>query len=240
MPARYSATTITAAPTLRPMIRPLRRRAAPQGLRAGRCGHWPPWRAPGSSTGSMCSVRSAIAVACCSRFSRVGALRIPPPAWTARRPPPRSGTGSRDRPTRGSTGSPAESTLGRLQPAAHARLGQRPPVDQQRVQRRTDAADVVFGVGVGHCRRERQRHVAFDAHPDPAGVVDRQRHPRRDGPPRPRRPATASRGRRRSATATCRPLPAATRRGSIREPPGRREPVFATSSTRAMPGSLSG
>ena len=65
--------------------------------------------------------------------------------------------------------------LGRCQTASHPGLGQRPAVDQQRVQRRADAADVVLGGGVGHGRGERERDVTLDADPDPAGMVDRQR-----------------------------------------------------------------
>ena len=65
--------------------------------------------------------------------------------------------------------------------AAHPGLRQRPAVDQQRVQRGADAANVVFGGGVGHGRGEGQHHVAFDADPHPAGMVDRQRDARMVG-----------------------------------------------------------
>ena len=64
--------------------------------------------------------------------------------------------------------------LGGRQPAADSGLGQRPAVDQQRVERGADAADVVLRRGVRQRRRERQRHVALDADPHAAGMVDRQ------------------------------------------------------------------
>ena len=71
--------------TPRPTISPLRRRAAASGslgaLRRTVAGLGGPC---GSSTGLISSVRSAMAVACCSRFSSVGALRMPPPPDRAR------------------------------------------------------------------------------------------------------------------------------------------------------------
>ena len=214
---------MTAPPTPSPIIRPL----AAAGLRLRIVGEplagplrWP--AAPRvRRSGEMSSVRSAIAVACCSRFNSVGALRIPPPSWTARAAAAEIWNGMSRSTARGSTGWPAASSSARRQPAAHTGLGQRPLVDQQRIQRGADAADVVLGRGVRHGRRERQHDVALDAYPHAAGVVDRQRDTRAVGGlggggqrlDRPRR--------RRSATARSRPPRRAIRRGSTRRPPGR-------------------
>ena len=72
--------------------------------------------ASGSSTGEMTSVRSAIAVACCSRFSSVGALRMPPPSCTARAAAAEIWNGIRRSTARGSTGCPAASSSARSNP----------------------------------------------------------------------------------------------------------------------------
>ena len=55
-------------------------------------------------------MRSAIAVACCSRFSRVGALRMPPPSWTARAAAAEIWNGMSRSTARGSIGWPAASS----------------------------------------------------------------------------------------------------------------------------------
>ena len=72
-------------------------------------------------------------------------------------------------------GLPGRIERGGLHAAGRARLAQWPAVDQQGVQRRPDAADVVLGRGIGHGGGERQRDVSVDADPDAAGVVNRQR-----------------------------------------------------------------
>ena len=105
-------------------------------------------------------------------MARCGCRRRPGPSGPRR---PRSGTGCRGRPSRVRRAARRHRASAGCMPLGAAGLGQRPPVDQQRVQRRPDAADVVLGRGVGHGRGERERHVAVDADPDPAGVVDRQR-----------------------------------------------------------------
>ena len=64
--------------------------------------------------------------------------------------------------------------FGGVQSAAHPGLGQRPLVDEQCVQRRADAADVVLRCGLRQGCGERQRDVALDAHPHAAGMIDRQ------------------------------------------------------------------
>ena len=179
------------------MIRPLRA-ARPTRGRLRRCASRR--GASGSSTGVISSVRSATAVACRSRFSRVGADRMPPFSWTARNAAAEIWKGMSRSISRGSTGWPVGSRIGRSESAGDARLGKRPAVGQQRVEHGADPSGVVLGSGVQHGGGECEHHVTLDADPHPAGVIDGQADAgamRRLGG---RGERTGSRGRRRSAT----------------------------------------
>ena len=121
VPIRTTNNTSTAAPTLRPMIRPLRRRASASGSGSGFQSS-----AAGSgaaSTGARWSVRSATAVACCSRFSSVPALRIAPPSWTARMAAAEIWNGMSRSTVLGSTGWPAASRSACARPLGSPRSG---------------------------------------------------------------------------------------------------------------------
>ena len=99
-----------APPTPSPIISPLRRRAADSASSVGAPRKRDGGGTSGSSIGEITSVRSAIAVACCSRFSRVGALRMPPPSCTARAAAAEIWNGMSRSTARGSMGWPAASS----------------------------------------------------------------------------------------------------------------------------------
>ena len=149
-------------------------------------------------------------------------------------PPPRSGTGCCGR-RRAARSAVRRVGLGGPQAAGCTGLRQRPAVGEQRVQRRTDTADVVGGGGVGHGRREREGHVAVDADADAAGMVDGQRHPAA---------CAASAAAASACTARAPPIgDGEVSATSFSDPPRIHSettrppaPALVTSSTRATPG----
>ena len=214
------------------MNRLRRRRAAASGSSSSAA------RDPGveaSSTGSIRSVRSATAVACCSRCRSVGALRIPPPSCTARAAAAEIWNGMLWSTARGSIGCPAGSVSAGRRPLGAPVSGS----GQRSVSRaysaapipRMSSAAVASGMVAGNARG----HIAVDADADAAGMVDGQRHPggvRRfgRGGQRLHGAGAADRGREVSATSFSDPP------GSISETTRPPAPALVTSSTRATPG----